>query len=85
VTLVLPKSWAGAALWTKQNFEESLGKSEDIGIKVVIGERLRMPNYRRRKMAIRTASFWRCNAKASRCRTPAKLALVRRAGYPLRC
>jgi glucose-6-phosphate isomerase len=39
VNLLLPKSWAGADLWTKQNFEESLGKSEEIGIKIVIGER----------------------------------------------
>src|SRR5947209_11155460 len=30
VTLVLAKPWAGAALWTKQDFEESLGKSEDV-------------------------------------------------------
>ena len=29
VTLCLPKAWAGAALWTKQDFEESLGKVED--------------------------------------------------------
>ena len=28
VTLILPREWAGAALWTKQDFEESLGKSE---------------------------------------------------------
>ena len=29
ITLLLPKVWAGAALWTKQDFEESLGKSEE--------------------------------------------------------
>ena len=28
VTLLASKSLAGASLWTKQNFEESLGKSE---------------------------------------------------------
>src|SRR5207244_11831309 len=39
VTLALPKAWAGAALWTKQDFEESLGKSETIGLKLVIGEK----------------------------------------------
>ena len=38
VTLLLPRPWAGAALWTKQDFEESLGKSEQAGIKIVIGE-----------------------------------------------
>jgi glucose-6-phosphate isomerase len=41
VTLLLPRAWAGAALWTKQDFEESLGKSEDLGVKIVIGERMR--------------------------------------------
>ncbi len=39
LTLALPKAWAGAALWTKQNFEESLGKSETTGLKIVIGEK----------------------------------------------
>ena len=36
VTLLLPRSWLAAGLWTKQNFEESLGKSEQLGIKIVI-------------------------------------------------
>ena len=39
LTLTLPKDWTGAALWTKQNFEESLGKSETSGLKIVIGEK----------------------------------------------
>ena len=39
VTLGLPRAWAGASLWTKQDFEESLGKSEKLGIKIVIGEK----------------------------------------------
>jgi glucose-6-phosphate isomerase len=38
VTLVLPRAWRGAGVWTKQDFEESLGKSEALGIKIVIGE-----------------------------------------------
>lgn len=41
VTLRLPRLWAGAAMWTKQDFEESLGKSEELGIKIVIGEKPR--------------------------------------------
>lgn len=45
VTLLPSKPWAGAALWTKQDFEESLGKSESTGIKIVIGEKLRPSNY----------------------------------------
>lgn len=47
VTLLLPKSWTGAGLWTKQDFEESLGKSEEIGIKIVIGEKSNPRNYRK--------------------------------------
>ena len=35
VTLLLPRGWAGAALWTKQAFEESLGKSTEYGLKIV--------------------------------------------------
>ena len=46
VTLLLPRAWAGAALWAKQDFEESLGKSEDLGVKIVIGERIRRGDYR---------------------------------------
>jgi hypothetical protein len=45
VTLLLPESWSGIALWTKQDFEESLGKSEKIGIKIVIGERIKTRFY----------------------------------------
>ncbi|HVW86797.1 MAG TPA: hypothetical protein VHB50_19060, partial [Bryobacteraceae bacterium] len=47
VTLLLPKSWDGAGLWTKQDIEESLGKSEAIGIKTVIGEKVNQRNYRK--------------------------------------
>jgi glucose-6-phosphate isomerase len=46
VTLLLQRAWAGAGLWTKQDFEESLGKSEELGVKIVIGERLRRGDYR---------------------------------------
>ena len=47
VTLLLPRSWAGAALWTKQDFEESLGKSEKLGIKIVINERVKTRFYQK--------------------------------------
>jgi len=43
LTLALPEAWAGAALWTKQDFEESLGKNESTGLKIVIGEKPRKP------------------------------------------
>jgi glucose-6-phosphate isomerase len=38
VALQLPRAWRGVGPWTKQDFEESLGKSEDLGIKIVLGE-----------------------------------------------
>src|SRR4051812_45814334 len=46
VTLLLPPEWRGAGLWTKQDFEESLGKSEALGVKIVIDERVRAAHYR---------------------------------------
>jgi len=47
VTLLLPRAWSGAGIWTKQDFEESLGKSESLGIKVVVDEQPRSAYYRR--------------------------------------
>jgi glucose-6-phosphate isomerase len=44
ISLLLPKSWYGAGLWTKQDFEESLGKSEQLGLKIVIDEKPRIRN-----------------------------------------
>jgi glucose-6-phosphate isomerase len=83
VTLVLPKSWAGAALWTKQDFEESLGKSEEQGIKIVIGERLKMPNYRAPKDPEQDRVFLVVQIKGEKTPEAQKIALLRRAGYPM--
>jgi glucose-6-phosphate isomerase len=44
VSLLLPKSWYPAGLWTKQACEESLGKSEALGLKIVINEKPRIRN-----------------------------------------
>jgi glucose-6-phosphate isomerase len=44
VSLLLPKSWFAAGPWTKQDFEESLGKSEQLGLKIVINEKPRIRN-----------------------------------------
>ena len=44
ISLLLPKSWHAAGLWTKQDFEESLGKSEELGLKIVINEKPRIRN-----------------------------------------
>jgi glucose-6-phosphate isomerase len=45
VSLVLPRSWSAAGIWTKQDFEESLGKSEELGLKIVIDEKPRLRNF----------------------------------------
>jgi glucose-6-phosphate isomerase len=44
-TLFLPKAWRGAGMWTKQNFEESLGKSEQLGLRMVYDEPAELDDY----------------------------------------
>ncbi len=83
VTLFLPDSWSGGAVWTKQDFEESLGKSEDIGVKVVIGEKIKLVNYFSRKDKRQDRCFVVVNAPGERNADAAKVAALRRAGYPL--
>lgn len=83
VRLVLPKEWSGAALWTKQDFEESLGKSEDLGLKIVIGEKIRMANYRPPKNPGQDACFVAIQAKGLDNREAEKVVVARRAGYPV--
>ena len=80
VTLLLPRAWEGAAIWTKQDFEESLGKAGDLGIKIVTDERVRMTNYRAPKDPRQDRVFLAVQFKGE----PAgKAALIRRAGYPI--
>jgi len=78
LTLSLPKPWAGAALWTKQDFEESLGKREDIGLKIVIQEKIKLANYRPPKDARLDRAFLCCQMKGA---ASFDAALLRRAGY----
>ncbi|MBL8232516.1 MAG: hypothetical protein JNL98_28725 [Bryobacterales bacterium] len=83
VTLLLPKSWAGAGVWTKQDFEESLGKSEEIGIKILIGEKVRMTNYDPPKDPKQSRVFLAAFCKGDTDPIVEKAALLRRAGYPV--
>ena len=83
LTLLLPKAWAGAALWTKQDFEESLGKREDLGLKVVIGEKPRLANYRSRRDPWQDRAFLAVEIKGNPEGEARKTGLLRRAGYPL--
>jgi glucose-6-phosphate isomerase len=83
VTLILAREWAGASLWTKQNFEESLGKSERHGIKVVIDERIRLQNYRPPKDAGQDRLFLAVHRRGAPGGDTRKITLLRHAGYPV--
>jgi len=83
VTLMLPRSWAGAAIWTKQDFEESLGKSEELGIKIVIDEKMRMPDYRAPKDPQQDRLFLAVQLKGSPGPDARKVTMLRHAGYPV--
>ena len=82
VTLLSAKSLAGASLWTKQNFEESLGKSEAIGIKIVIGEKVKLANYRSPKDTRQDRVFLAFQQKGLDGPDKTKLSILRRR---LRC
>jgi hypothetical protein len=83
VTLLLPRAWAGAAIWTKQNFEESLGKCGGHGLKIVAGERVRLTNYRPPRDPHQDRVFWAVQIKGASAPHAGKLPLLRRAGYPV--
>lgn len=83
VTLALSRSLAGMALWTKQDFEESLGKSEDIGLKIIIGEKLSTAYYRPPKDERQDRVFVAFQRKRDPSDDREKLQVLRRAGYPV--
>ncbi len=83
ITLLLTGAWAGAGIWTKQDFEESLGKSVEYGLKIVIGERVRLTNYRAPKDPLQDRAFWCVQMKGVQDGCAEKIALLRRAGYPV--
>jgi hypothetical protein len=79
----LPKAWTGAALWTKQDFEESLGKCERLGLKIVIQEKAKLANYRAPKDAAQDRAFLAVEIKGSPHPDALKIAALKRAGYPV--
>ena len=83
VAWLLPKSWQGAALWTKQDFEESLGKSEETGIKIVIGETPRAANYRRPQDPAQNRAFVAVLRKGEAHPHAERIQMLRRQGYPV--
>lgn len=85
VTMLLPKSLAGAGIWTKQNFEESLGKSEETGIKIVAGEKIRLANYWPPRDARQDRVFLALLQRGGDGENKQKVAALKRAGYPVAC
>ena len=83
VTLLQPRAWSGAGIWTKQDFEESLGKSTEYGLKIVTAERVRLTNYRAPKDPHQDRVFWCVQMKGVQDGCAEKIALLRRAGYPV--
>jgi glucose-6-phosphate isomerase len=83
ITLLLPRGWTGAGIWTKQDFEESLGKSAEYGLKIVIGEKIRMTNYRAPRDPRQDRIFFAVQIKGETDQQAGKIALLRRAGYPV--
>jgi glucose-6-phosphate isomerase len=83
VTLLLPALWSGAGIWTKQNFEESLGKSESFGLKIVVDEPVKLANYRSPKDPFQDRCFLAVQIRGLEHRDSHKIASLRRAGYPL--
>ena len=83
ITLLLGKPIAAAGIWTKQNFEESLGKSEDLGLKMVIDEKPKLSNYRAPKDKSQDRVILAVTVKGSADGVAEKAALLRRSGYPV--
>ena len=83
VTLALSRSLAGAAPWTKRNFEESLRLDGKAGLKVPINEPLRMADYRAPRDPRQDRVFLLAGRQGEPAVERRKLALLRRSGYPL--
>lgn len=83
VTLLLPKEWDGAGIWTKQNFEESLGKSEVYGIKIVLESKHKLANYRSPRDPNLQRTFFAVQMQGGDRETAKKINLLRRSSYPL--
>jgi hypothetical protein len=83
LTLLLPKPWTGAGVWTKQDLEGTLGKRTDIGLKVALTSKPRLANYRSPKDPLQDRAILAVQVKGLPGPDTQKLALLRRAGYPV--
>ena len=83
VVLLMPRSWLGASQWTKQDFEESLGKSEDLGIKIVIGENTSPHSRHKPSDPRQDRLFLVVQIKSEEHPNGTGITLLRTAGYPV--
>jgi glucose-6-phosphate isomerase len=83
LTLLLPKAWRGAGLWTKQDFEESLGKCDLCGLKIVIEERPKAANYRPVRDPRQDRVFLAVEIEEEPHPDAASIKSLRRSSYPL--
>lgn len=83
LTLFVPGSWTSGAVWTKQDFEESLGKSDSLGLKIAIQEKLKLANYWSPKDQRQDRCFLVVNVAGEKNPDTEKVNALRRAGYPL--
>jgi glucose-6-phosphate isomerase len=81
VMLLLPREWQGAGIWTKQDFEESLGKSEELGIKIFPNAAACPDRYLPPRRESRV--FWAVNVFDCDNPDPAAVKRLRDAGYPV--
>ncbi|MBI3694878.1 MAG: hypothetical protein HY238_08570 [Acidobacteria bacterium] len=83
VTLLLPRQWRGAGIWSKQDFEESLGKSEQLGIKIFPAEVVQPPLRLPARHPDEDRVFWAVQAAGCQNIEPAIVKHLREQGYPL--
>jgi len=83
ISLLLPESWSAAGLWTKQDFEESLGKSEELGIKIVIDEKVRLRSFRRIDDPKQDRAFLAFQRKGEAHPEARQITALRHAGYTI--
>jgi glucose-6-phosphate isomerase len=83
VCLLLPKEWKGAGIWSKQDFEESLGKSEGLGIKIFPVTSARSSLRAPARDPEQDRVFWVVNVEGCHNPEPALVKNLRKQGYPL--
>lgn len=83
VALLLPRQWRGARIWTKQDFEESLGKSEELGLKIFPADNAPSAPHLPVRHAAQDRVFWAVSVAGCDNPDSNEVKGLRRQGYPL--